>query len=570
MTSVSLKQSPENTQQNQTGISSLFAKVSTKLKLSILLTLVAFLVLGYKGISGMQTSAGFIEELYSQGMQHTIRTSRVIDELSSARSSLLLSFQHEPSSKTASMHDHPLQFHIEQIQTSLKNLHNIIDNELLKSQLSQVEMTLVTNLAKVVDDITDQGFEPAIAKLNAGDFNASNLILLNKINPLFNEAYKLAETFFTMQIDEGKESFIQATDNTQHFIIVVSSLTLISLLVIISLSTSVVKRVNTAVAQLETSSERIAQGDLTQRLSLTGNDEFAHIADSVNNIVTSFQHVVQTNRDSISQLARSAEESSAVAVQTKQNILTQQSQTEQIATAINEFTATVHEVAQSASSAANASEQADQAAESGQQVVTESIELIEKLSKEMQESVDAMHQLAKHSEEIGSVVDVIQGISEQTNLLALNAAIEAARAGEQGRGFAVVADEVRTLASRTQQSTQEILQTIQRLQNGSRESTQRLEIGAQNALSTVEKAREAGDALNLIKTSVDQITAMNVQIATAAEQQSLVTEEINSNISSISEISNQTAVGAEQSSVATQELAELTELLHHEIEHYRV
>lgn len=555
---------------NSGGMAALFAKVSTKLKLAILLTLVAFLVLGYKGISGMQTSAGYIEELYSQGMQHTIRTSRVIDELSAARSALLLSFQHAPSSQTASMHDHPVQFHIDQIQASLKTLHHIIDNELLKSKLEGDEQTLVTNLAKIIDDITDQGFEPAIAKLNAGDFNGSNFILLTKINPLFSEAYKLAETFFAMQVEEGKESFMQANENTSHFIIVVSAITLVSLVVIIALSILVMKRINVAVQQLETSSELIAKGDLTQRLHLGGNDEFSHIGESVNNIVTSFQHVVQTNRDSISQLARSAEESSAVSVQTKQNILTQQSQTEQIATAINEFTATVHEVAQSASSAAQASEQADQAAESGQSVVIESIQLIEKLSQEMQESVDSMHQLAQHSEEIGSVVDVIQGISEQTNLLALNAAIEAARAGEQGRGFAVVADEVRTLASRTQESTQEILQTIQRLQNGSRESTQRLEIGAQNAQSTVEKAREAGDALNLIKASVDQITAMNVQIATAAEQQSLVTEEINSNISSISEISNQTAVGAEQSSAATQELAELSELLNHEIEHYKV
>jgi methyl-accepting chemotaxis protein len=248
----------------------------------------------------------------------------------------------------------------------------------------------------------------------------------------------------------------------------------------------------------------------------------------------------------------------------------QQSQTEQVATAINQFTATVHEVAQSAASAADASEQADVAAANGQKVVMDSVILIENLSKEMQESVESMHQLAKHSEEIGSVVDVIQGISEQTNLLALNAAIEAARAGEQGRGFAVVADEVRTLASRTQESTEEIKQTIQRLQQGSHDSTQRLEVGANNALTTVDKAREAGDALAQIKASVDQITAMNAQIATAAEEQSLVTEEINANISSISEISSQNAVGTEQSSAATQELAKLAEVLRNEIEHYRI
>ncbi|MEF1174104.1 methyl-accepting chemotaxis protein [Vibrio sinaloensis] len=569
MTSAKLESSDVHEQQ-PTKLSSVFANVGTKLKLNVLLVLIAFVVLGYQGISGMQTSSGYIEELYSQGMQHTIRTSKVIDELGNARSSLLLAFQHDPSSNTASMHDHPIEFHIKQIESSLEALHHIIDNELLQSELAGDEKQVVNGLAQVVDDITEQGFLPAIAKLNSGEYYAANIILLKQINPKFQSAYQYAEQFFSMQVAEGRESFEQAEANSERFVWLVSAITIISLLVIVSMSLFVIRRVNHAVTELEDRSGKIAEGDLTQRLDMSGDDEFSHIAESVNQIVSSFRHVVQTNRESIGQLAQSAEENSAVAMQTKQNIMTQQSQTEQVATAINQFTATVHEVAQSAASAADASEQADVAAANGQQVVMDSVTMIESLSQEMQESVESMHQLAKHSEEIGSVVDVIQGISEQTNLLALNAAIEAARAGEQGRGFAVVADEVRTLASRTQESTEEILQTIQRLQQGSRDSTQRLETGARNALSTVDKAREAGDALTQIKTSVDQITAMNAQIATAAEEQSLVTEEINANISSISEISNQNAVGTEQSSAATLELANLAEVLRKEIEHYRV
>lgn len=548
----------------------LLASINIKLKLTILLTLISFLFLAYKGISGMQTSAGYIEELYSQGMQHTVRTSKVIDQLGNARSSLLLAFQHDPSSKFATMHDHPVSFHVDQIRSSLSALHTIVDNELLASNLVGKERATVNRLAVLLDEVTNKGFNPAINKLQNNEFNAANLILLTQINPRFKEAYDLAERFFDMQIQEGADNFTQANNNTQHFVTVVSVIVITSLILIVGISIVVMKRIQYAVTSLEESAEKIAQGDLTQRLQLSGNDEFSHIAESVNRIVSSFQHVVETNQNSISQLARSAEESSAVAEQTKQNIVTQQTQTEQVATAINEFTATVHEVANSAANAAEASESADSSAEQGQHVVLESIAMIERLSQEMQESVTSMHELARHSEEIGSVVDVIQGISEQTNLLALNAAIEAARAGEQGRGFAVVADEVRALASKTQQSTEEIKQTIQKLQQGSRESTNRLEKGATNALATVEKAKQAGDAISQIKANVDQITAMNAQIATAAEQQSLVTEEINNNISNISEISNQTAVGAEQSSSATIELAELSETLHREIAHYRI
>ncbi|WP_367989254.1 methyl-accepting chemotaxis protein [Vibrio sp. NTOU-M3] len=544
--------------------------VSFRLKLIIGLTLLSFLLLGYKGISGMQTTAAFVEDLYTQGMQHTIRSGRVLDELGNARSSLLLAFQHDPSSEFANMHDHPISKHIQDIQTSLTTLQDIIDNQILTSELTGTEISTINPLAVTLDKITQDGFNPAIQQLEAGNYRAANLVLLTKINPLFQEAYQYTEQFLDLQVAEGKQNFQQANQNIDHFILVVASVVGVALIVITSLSMMIVRRVNNAVSQLELSANFIAEGDLTQRITIQGEDEFARIGQSVNRIVMGFQHVVQTNRDSVAQLARSAEESSAVADQTKQNVEDQQNQTQQIATAINEFTATVHEVAQSASSAAEASEQADLAAAQGQKIVEQSATMIEQLSAEMHESVQAMQTLARHSEEIGSVVDVIQEISEQTNLLALNAAIEAARAGEQGRGFAVVADEVRTLASRTQQSTEEILNTIQRLQQGSRDSTVRLEHGAENANQTVEKAREAGQALQQITTSVDQITAMNAQIATAAEQQTLVTEEINQNIIAISDISNQTATGAEQSSYSTQELAKLAETLKMEIDKYKV
>lgn len=547
-----------------------FQSVSFRLKVIVLLTGLSFMLLGYSGITGMQSAAASIEDLYSQGMQHTIRAGKILDRLGDARSALLLAFQHDPSSQLAKLHDHPISLHIVEVQDSLRELHNIVDNEILTAELNREERQQIERLAVILDEISKTGFEPAIDQLNNGQYHSSNVILLTKINPLFKQASNAAQGFLDLQILEGQKNFASANDNISHFLWTVGSLVVGALFVITFISVVIVKRVNLAVHQLDDSSAAIANGNLTQRIELKGQDEFAHIAQSVNKIVSDFQHVVSANRESITQLACSAEQSSAVATQTKHNVVEQQAQTQQIAAAIHEFTATVKEVAMSASMAADASQEADVAAEQGQNVVKESVEMIECLAQEMVDSVTTIRELAKSAEEIGSVVDVIQSISEQTNLLALNAAIEAARAGEQGRGFAVVADEVRTLASRTQQSTQEILATVQKVQQGSRESTLRMEKGAENAQLSAKKAKEAGEALIQITRSMDKISAMNAQIATAAEEQSSVTEEINQNITTISDIANQTAVGAAQSSSASLELMRFADSLKAECAKYRV
>ncbi|EOW9421318.1 methyl-accepting chemotaxis protein [Vibrio cholerae] len=542
--------------------------VGLRLKLIVVLIVVSILFLGFKGLTGMQSASYSIESLYTKGMQHTIRAGRILDELGSARSQLLLAFQHDPSSKYALMHDHPITMHVEGIQTSLTNLHRIVDNEILATVLDAQEKAVIQTLKEKLDQVTRQGFEPALQQLKAEKYDAANLILLQVINPLYNEIKKAAEAFLDIQTQEGKNNFSASQHEINQFIWMVSLLGAFALIVTTSLALLIAKRVNNAVHHLASSATHIAAGALTQRIPVTGNDEFSDIAKYVNRIVTSFQEVISSNRHSVSALATAAEENAAVAMQTKQNIVEQQSQTQQIAAAIHQFTATVHEVAQSAGLAAEASEEAEQAAMQGRKVVEENIAMIEGLSNDLQKMLAAMQLLAKDSEDIGSVVDVIQSISEQTNLLALNAAIEAARAGEQGRGFAVVADEVRTLASRTQESTKQILQTVQRLQQSSRDSANLIEQGVSGASKAVEKARLAGTALSQITANVDRISTMNTQIATASEEQSAVTEEINKNIITISEISNQTALGAQQSSEATLELARLAESMQQEVARY--
>jgi len=313
-----------------------------------------------------------------------------------------------------------------------------------------------------------------------------------------------------------------------------------------------------------------SENDLSLRIPVNSRDEIGQTSRAFNTMLDKFQGIVQQVSGSTAQLSTAAEEMSAVTLQASQGIQEQQSQTDQLATAMNEMAATVQEVARHAIDAAGAASTANEESANGRQVVKNAVNTIDVLAEAIGRAADAIHHVEADSDRIGTVLDVIRGIAEQTNLLALNAAIEAARAGEQGRGFAVVADEVRTLAGRTQESTQEIQQMIESLQAGSKEAVQLMEQSREQTRTGVEQTARAGDALSAIADEVERINDMNTQIASAAEEQSAVAEEINSNVVSISQVADESARGAEQTTRTSEELASLASDLQQMVAKFKV
>ncbi|MCQ4260155.1 HAMP domain-containing methyl-accepting chemotaxis protein [Stutzerimonas stutzeri] len=316
--------------------------------------------------------------------------------------------------------------------------------------------------------------------------------------------------------------------------------------------------------------ERIASGDLTATAKITRSDELGVLQQGIQQMGTTLRELIGGIRDGVSQISSAAEELSAVTAQTSAGVNSQKEETDQVATAMHEMSATVQEVARNAEQAAQAATEADHEAREGDRVVAEVVEQIERMASEVIRSSEAMTALQSDSDKIGSVMNVIRAVAEQTNLLALNAAIEAARAGEAGRGFAVVADEVRGLAQRTQKSTEEIEGLVTALQGGTQQVSAIMQNSRTLTESSVELTRRAGTSLARITSTVSNIQAMNQQIATAAEEQSAVAEEISRSVVNVRDVSERTAAASDETAASSVELARLGSQLQTMVSRFRI
>ncbi|RMU60348.1 Histidine kinase, HAMP region: chemotaxis sensory transducer [Pseudomonas syringae pv. syringae] len=360
-----------------------------------------------------------------------------------------------------------------------------------------------------------------------------------------------------LNIDEaansGKESEASYQSGLTFVIFIIAAATLATIVLAVLFTKSIVAPLRDMLRVNDT----IAKGDLRSVITVTGKDEFSDLMRATQVMQNNLRDTIRLIGDSSTQLASAAEEMNAVTEESSRGLLRQNNEIDQAATAVNQMTAAVDEVARNAAAASDAAKASDQSTRTGAARVTSTVDAIEKLSKTVQNTSADVERLAVQSKDISKVLEVIRTIAEQTNLLALNAAIEAARAGEQGRGFAVVADEVRALAHRTQTSTQEIEKMIGDILTGTAQATKAMSESCDQADGTLTIAHEAGAALTLIAKAINEINEMNLMIATASEQQAQVARSVDGNLMSIRDLSIQSATGANQTAAASSELSVL-------------
>ncbi|KPW99741.1 MULTISPECIES: methyl-accepting chemotaxis protein [Pseudomonas syringae group] len=414
-----------------------------------------------------------------------------------------------------------------------------------------------------LNDVMQQPGSLEVARLQRLGFDTPMGDPLNvKPEDWFNLATVRIDMMAQVEAELGQNVVGLATDarsSAQSSLYVAVATVVLMLIVVLWLASVIIRNIKVAVVDVNRTLMALSTRDLTARTGYIGKDEFGEISRNLDNMAHQISEVISEIGSATAQVATAAEQSSAVALQTNQNVAQQRQGTDQVATAISEMSATVRDVARSTTDAAEMSQRVNNSTVQGKTEIDNTIGLIQELSVQAEETSRIIDELKGESNSISSVLDVIRGVADQTNLLALNAAIEAARAGEQGRGFAVVADEVRNLAKKTQDSTVSIQKMIANLQSGSERAAASMQETLGKAQEGASNVVRAGELLEEIAEGIATISDRNIQVASAAEEQSLVAEEIHRNVNDINALVIQVSAGAEQTAVTSRELARLAE-----------
>lgn len=527
----------------------------------ILVFLIAALVITAQAYRGLSQQLDAYQLNYNNRMVPLSEVQNIGGLLDVMRSELLLSLQHDIANPFSDLHDHPTSLHTDRVMASLAEVERLWQS-FGTAPRGPLAARLANDFELALNQLVNDQIRPIVTMINNDEFLAGNRRIIFDMNPLFAQTRHAQEALVNRLLEGARESYegMQVTSSRLTLVLIVSSV--LGILIPVILAIFILRNLREGIGRVTRMAAKMANGDLRPFHQQTDDKTELGV------IYAAFTSARDRLRDTMTQLLTTtqslselAQESTEAAQSASEYVDNQKQETDMVATAMHEMNVAVHEVAQNTEMAASNASQADQQAKDGQIVVADSVRSMESLASDVEKAVKVVEHLVDDANAIGSIVNVISGIAEQTNLLALNAAIEAARAGEQGRGFAVVADEVRQLASRTQESTQQINEMISRLQGSVQNASAVMNVSHDQAQEVMEKAARADEALNEITRLISEINDMNMQIASTTEEQGKVAEEMNQNITRINQAADQTAQASSQSAQSSEQTLTLIQQL---------
>ncbi|WP_122455504.1 methyl-accepting chemotaxis protein [Pseudomonas viridiflava] len=526
-------------------------KFSTKLLSAFIICALITLAVGGLGMAGVTRLGNALEQTFSNNLVSVGNTNETLTSMTAHNRGLYRLLDAQDGGVS---------------ETDKERVRQALADDLARAQkvFTTYRATPLEDDERVAGDQLEQmlpayiaGSQQVVEMMRAGDLQNAR----TRLNTLSTEGFVKIRAYLRTIIDSNnrqiKEGAVAAAELRNKSVMMLEVGVVIAFIVAILLGIFITRMITRPLAVAVVSAQRIAGGDLTQPIVSTSSDEAGLLLDALSNMQDGLKGTIQQIASASDQLASAAEELSAVTNESTRGLTRQNDEIQQAATAVNQMTAAVEEVARNAVSTSEASKTATEDAVDGRGQVDHTVKGITTMVHEITESTEAVSELAGHVREISKVLDVIRSIAEQTNLLALNAAIEAARAGEQGRGFAVVADEVRALAHRTQASTVEIEGMISTVQSGADGAVAAMGKSLSLATNTQEQALRAGSALEKITQGVATINERNLVIASASEEQAQVAREVDRNLLNIQDLSTQSAAGADQTNASSQELSRL-------------
>lgn len=526
-------------------------KFSTKLLSAFIICALITLAVGGLGMAGVTRLGNALEQTFSNNLVSVGNTNETLTSMTAHNRGLYRLLDAQDGGVS---------------ETDKERVRQALADDLARAQkvFATYRATPLEDDERVAGDQLEQmlpayiaGSQQVVEMMRAGDLQNAR----TRLNALSTEGFVKIRAYLRTIIDSNnrqiKEGAVAAAELGNKSVMMLEVGVVIAFIVAILLGIFITRMITRPLAVAVVSAQRIAGGDLTQPIVSTSSDEAGLLLDALSNMQDGLKSTIQQIASASDQLASAAEELSAVTNESTRGLTRQNDEIQQAATAVNQMTAAVEEVARNAVSTSEASKTATEDAVDGRGQVDHTVKGITTMVHEITESTEAVSELAGHVREISKVLDVIRSIAEQTNLLALNAAIEAARAGEQGRGFAVVADEVRALAHRTQASTVEIEGMISTVQSGADGAVAAMGKSLSLATHTQEQALRAGSALEKITQGVATINERNLVIASASEEQAQVAREVDRNLLNIQDLSTQSAAGADQTNASSQELSRL-------------